>query len=154
MADNYLENKMEEYHRNPPRTAHLTPTLHGAGTGPLPLAGVRVLIDFGGTVAAPLPGLVAAFVDAGCRVAFRCSDAAEGNRMAQANGARALPLERVRAVANLYRSWGGIDVLVADGIGETEAAGILSRSRTSHRRLLMLRDIDGMAAADVVRMCR
>lgn len=151
MADNYLENKMEEYRRQTPRPAHHTPRLHGAGEG-LPLAGVRVLVDGGGTLTDALAALVDAFVDAGCRVAFRCADAAAGNRLAQTNGARALPLDADRSVENLFRAWGGIDILVADAdAGYAEHA--LSRCRRGRGRHLTLADMEGAAAADIVRMC-
>ncbi len=147
MADNYLENRMEEYRRRRPAAAHYTPAYRSPGAE-LPMCGVRVLVDAG--MEAPVPELVAALVNAGCRVAFRCSDAASGNRLAQATGARALPLDRERAAQNLFRAWGGVDVLIAAEADPGYAATVLERSRCGAGKMLLLNEL---TAENIVRMC-
>ena len=148
MADNYLERKMEEYRRQRPAATHCTPSYRGAASAPLPLPGVRVLVDAGMDV--PVPEVVVALVNAGCRVAFRCSDAAAGNRLAQSCGARALPLERARALQNLFKAWGGVDILIVGDSDTDYAAEALSRCRPGRGRVLT---IGGLTAETVVRKC-
>lgn len=94
MADNYLENRMEEYRSGrlasrsrttstmrAPRRAD-TLTLHYA-----PMT-VAILAD---SLTPVVAETVCAFTAVGCRVAFTASDAKEGNAVAQRAGARYYP---------------------------------------------------------------
>lgn len=94
MADNYLENRMEEYRsgrlaaRSRSTSAMRAPRRADALTlhySPMP---VVILAD---SLTSVVAETVCAFTAVGCRVAFTASDAKEGNAVAQRAGARYYP---------------------------------------------------------------
>lgn len=94
MADNYLENRMEEYRSGRlavrSRTSSAMRMPHRSDTLTLHYAPMPVVIiadDINPVVAET----VGAFTSVGCRVAFTAGDAKEGNAMAQHTGARYYP---------------------------------------------------------------
>lgn len=114
MADNYLENKMDEYRRGllgAPVRRKITPSGAAAGCAsflPFP-PGLRVLVmcEKGNDE------LIAALVNAGCRVAFTSTDRSAGAKLAQHTGARHIPVSPENAVAlknaidSLCHTWRG-----------------------------------------------
>lgn len=116
MADNYLENKMEEHRRvaaAPKR--HLSTT---AGVRPgevcLKIAPLRVLVTDGEAEASV--AIVRRLRSAGCRVAFVTEDANKGRRLSQETGSRYYPLALGNGIpADITAAWGGVDVLVDTG---------------------------------------
>lgn len=123
MADNYLENKMDEYRRgvlNAPARRKLTPSGHAGGCAsflPFP-PGLRVMV-----LCDEAPEeTVKALVNAGCRVAFTGPDRIHGARVAQATGAQHHPVapsdaEAVaHSLAHLRHNWrGDVQVIVSFG---------------------------------------
>ena len=126
MADNYLENKMEQ-HRLGSDVRHyrprLSPTGQKPGTLTIKFPPRRVFVT--GGAAGIGKAIVAAFRNAGCQVAFCDIDQQAGNRTAQATGARfyhtdvadSSALENcLQAITQL---WGDIDIIVNNaGIAE------------------------------------
>lgn len=123
MADNYLENKMDEYRRgvlSAPSRRKMTPSGHARGCAsflsfPVGLR-VFVLADHADEET------LKAMTDAGCRVAFTGLDKSEGTAVAQSCGAQYHPIdpedgEAVGRSLELIRSrWRGeADVLVSFG---------------------------------------
>lgn len=113
MADNYLENKMEEHRRGADITyrRRLSPTGGRPGEVCLKIAPLRVLVTDGGTEAGA--AIVRRLRSAGCRVAFAASDGRAGTRLAQESGSRFCPSSLGQGIiADLETAWGGVDVLV------------------------------------------
>ncbi len=136
MADNYLERKMEEYARGVRRPASRSTALQRPGTAVLPIPLLHVLIECEDVSAAQVSGTVRAFTAAGCRVAFRCSDAGAGARAAQALSARALPLSPEGAVDNLLKAWGSVDVIVNFSSDTAAAEKMAASAGECLRRLI------------------
>lgn len=104
MADNYLENKMEEHRR-----AMAAPRQRTSGT----LAQKALAEAIGWTAPAVLihiadKGLLAAIVTnmrhASCRVAFICTDAIGGRELAQRTGAMHIPYDDIARAEALLES--------------------------------------------------
>ncbi len=120
MADNYLENKMEEYRRRgaPVSRRRLSPTFYPAGTVSFDIGIKTVYVS--GVDNAPEIGeqVVSVFRKAGCRVAFAWHDIKDGRRLAQITGAQHHPVEADGVVASKERvvaAWGGIDIDICVG---------------------------------------
>lgn len=111
MADNYLENRMEEYRsgrlasKSRTTTAMRSPKRPDTLTLHYPPMTVAV-------IAAELTPVVAetirAFTGVGCRVAFTVTDSKEGNTLAQQSGARFYPstFTHDAIIADLTARWG------------------------------------------------
>lgn len=117
MADNYLENKMDEYRRGTAAKTvkwHLSPSGTRPGTVSLKIEPLRVLVtdvsdDYGAAIVRQLR-------DAGCRVAFVCDDDKSGRALSQSTGSRYYPASLGgSAVADLTAVWGGLDAVVITG---------------------------------------
>lgn len=124
MADNYLENKMEEYRSGKNRKTVIRRTPSGAKPGTInvkfPPRRVFVTGGAGGIGRA----IVEAFRQADCRVAFCDIDAKAGAATAQATGAQFYPVDVTDAdtldacVQRIIDSWGDLDVVVNNvGVG-------------------------------------
>jgi hypothetical protein len=124
MADNYLENKMDEYRRgvlNAPARRRLTPSGHAGGCAsfmPFP-PGLRVMV----LCAEASEEIIKALVNAGCRVAFTGPDRSHGARVAQASGAQHHPVDPAdseaveRSLEHLRHNWRGeVQAIVSFGI--------------------------------------
>ncbi|MDE6276908.1 MAG: hypothetical protein K2M06_02250 [Muribaculaceae bacterium] len=123
MADNYLENKMDEYRRgalSAPTRRKMTPSGHARGCAsflnfPVGLR-VFVLTDEADE------STVKAMVNAGCRVAFTGIDKQKGTAIAQNCGAQYHPISAddagavARAMEHIRTKWRGeADVIVSFG---------------------------------------
>ena len=126
MADNYLENKMEQ-HRLGSDVRHyrprLSPTGQKPGTLTMKFPPRRVFVTGGATGIGK--AIVTTFRNAGCQVAFCDIDQQAGNRTAQATGARFYHTDVAdsRALENCMQAitklWGDIDIIVNNaGISE------------------------------------
>lgn len=118
MADNYIENKMEEHRRGTTQKyrTRTTPTGHRPGEITLRLGVRRVFVT--GGAAGIGRAIVKEFCDAGCRVAFCDIDLKRGTATAQATGARFIPMDVtdstkfVETLSALINEWGDIDIMV------------------------------------------
>ncbi len=125
MADNYLEKRMDDL-RSGRTGAGSRPALSvsgrlkgctGLGVLGVEYPGLRVFVTCGATGVGR--ALVRAFRDAGCRVAFCDADAKGGNATSQELGARFYNVDgseetsMERALADMRRHWGGVDVVVS-----------------------------------------
>ncbi len=119
MADNYLENKMEEHRRGGTARHYrpqLTPTGNRPGVLSVKFPPRRVFVSGGASGIGK--AIVKAFVNAGCRVAFCDIDIKNGNKTAQATGARFYPADVADAAAlcgcmeKIAEAWGDIDIVV------------------------------------------
>lgn len=118
MADNYLENKMEEHRRGitPKYHARLTPTGRRPGSVTYNLGVRRVFVTAGASAIGR--AIVREFANAGCRVAFCDSDLKGGMTTAQATGSRFTPCDVADSdglsavIASLIDEWGDIDIIV------------------------------------------
>lgn len=94
MADNYLENKMEEHRRGgaAPYRRHLTPTGNKPGTAVFCTeVNTVVLLEGQERLGEYLEAVARRFKSTGARVAFRCSDKGYGTRFAQENSLVFIP---------------------------------------------------------------
>lgn len=93
MADNYLENKMEEHRRGgaAPYRRHLTPTGNKPGTAVFGTEVNLVLLEGQERLGEYLEAVARRFKSTGARVAFRCSDKGYGTRFAQENSLVFIP---------------------------------------------------------------
>lgn len=124
MADNYLENKMDEYRRGAAAKTvkrHLSPSGTRPGTVSLKIEPLRVLVtdvsdDYGAAIVRQLR-------DAGCRVAFVCGDDKSGRALSQSTGSRYYPASLGGStVADLTAAWGDLDAVVITGAAPMPAA--------------------------------
>lgn len=122
MADNYLENRMEEYRSGRlatrSRTTMSMRSPRRADTLTLRYTPMPVMI-IAGSLTPVVAETVAAFTAVGCRVAFTCTDAKEGNALAQRTGARYYPASFTpQGIADdIAGRWGAPEVTVTfDGI--------------------------------------
>ena len=119
MADNYLENKMEEHRRNASAKKYrprLTPTGQKAGHLYIKYPPKRVFVS--GGASGIRKAIVKAFCNAGCQVAFCDIDAKNGNLTAQETGARFLHIDVADVQAleaglqHIADTWGDIDIII------------------------------------------
>lgn len=118
MADNYLERKMEEHraHAASSRPRRLSPSGTRPGYLTVKYPPRRVFVTGGASGIGR--AIVAAFRNAGCRVAFCDVDRKAGAATAQATGAQFHPSDVTDAdaltatVNRLLSDWGDIDVIV------------------------------------------
>ena len=124
MADNYLENKMEEYRAGKlsPRRTVITSS-RPKNMFPLTFPPMRVLVTGGACGIGR--GIVEIFREIGAQVAFCDIKKAEGTALAQRIGARFYPLDvtdesnLTKCVLDIFSHWGDIDVVVNNvGISE------------------------------------
>lgn len=124
MADNYLENKMEEYRSGKlqKRSVKYTPTKTKPGTIIVKFPPRRVFVTGGASGIGR--AIVEAFRKADCKVAFCDINNKAGNATAQATGAQFHPVDVTDAsaletcVSRIINSWGDIDVIVNNvGVG-------------------------------------
>lgn len=137
MADNYLENKMDE-HRRAQASGRRAPSYKGTSRRQIfnehfERRRIFVCDGLGERGAA----IVRRLSEAGARVAFTGADVREGTALAQSCGARFYPVEAVsaasvsEALGALGEVWGGVDVIVspsAELAGEGEARVIIYES--------------------------
>lgn len=124
MADNYLENKMEEYRKGAVRKPERrSPSGNKPHTALMPCA-LRGAFVIGDTALSPLLKACAmALRDTSCRTAFCCTDKAAGATTAQALGLQYYPLHDTgcltvsAAVDKAGEAYGAIDVLVYEVSG-------------------------------------
>jgi hypothetical protein len=117
MADNYIENKMEEHRRGAmPRRTKLSPSGQRPGELTIKFPSRRVFVTGGASGIGR--AIVKAFCDGGCKVAFCDIDSAKGTKTAQETGSQFHPLDvrraedLDRALCRVIDNWGGIDVIV------------------------------------------
>ena len=93
MADNYLENKMEEHRRGgaAPYRRHFTPTGNKPGTAVFGTEVNTVLLEGHQRLGEDLEAVARRFKSTGARVAFICSDKAYGTHFAQENSLVFIP---------------------------------------------------------------
>lgn len=135
MADNYLENKMDEYRRGllgAGSRRKTTPSGHAGGCAsflPFP-PGLRVLV----MCESAEPETIKALVDAGCRVAFTGLDRKAGATTARMCGAQHHPVSPSdlpaveKSLEFIRHHWrGGIQAVISYGfrIPETDAFRII-----------------------------
>ena len=112
MADNYLENRMEEYRSgrlaSRSRSTQAMRAPRRADTLTLRYDPMTALI-LADALTPVVAETVAAFTAVGCRVAFTCADVKEGNALAQRSGARYYPATFTPgAIADdIAARWGG-----------------------------------------------
>jgi NAD(P)-dependent dehydrogenase (short-subunit alcohol dehydrogenase family) len=124
MADNYLEKKMEEHRSGKANRPAVRRTPTGAKPGTINVKfPVRRVFVTGGARGIGR-AIVAAFCNAGCRVAFCDIDHKAGTATAQATGSQFHPVDVTDAVAldacvqRVIDAWGDIDVLINNvGVG-------------------------------------
>ncbi|MDE7396895.1 MAG: SDR family oxidoreductase [Muribaculum sp.] len=119
MADNYLENKMEEYRRrqgaNSTMSRKVSPTLR-PGEIRMKFPPRRVFVTGGANGIGR--AVVKAFADAGCKVAFCDIDRRQGPLTAQSTGSKFYPVDVTdtealhQCMLSIFRDWGDIDILI------------------------------------------
>lgn len=119
MADNYLENKMEEHRRGGPARHYrpqITPTGNRPGVLTIKFPPRRVFVTGGASGIGK--AVVTAFMNAGCRVAFCDIDQKNGSLTAQATGARFYPADVAdpevlqACLKKVAADWGDVDIIV------------------------------------------
>lgn len=118
MADNYLENKMEEHRRGiaPKYHPRKTPTGHAPGSVTYGIGIRRVFVTGGASGIGR--DIVREFCNAGCRVAFCDIDRKRGYATAQSTGARFIPLDvtdsdkLAACLVSLMDEWGDLDIII------------------------------------------
>lgn len=119
MADNYLEKKFEEYQKQKAgahRPAKLTPSGARPGTVSVKFPPRRVFVTGGSNGIGK--AIVAAFVNAGCKVAFCDIDEKAGRATAETCGAQFHPVDVTDASAleacmdRIIKAWGDIDIII------------------------------------------
>lgn len=122
MADNWLENRMDDYRAGRLAAPHHKPTRPAAPTysSLVPLAGSRIFIRCRSASASPsATALVRLLASTGCKVAFTDTDSVAGNRLAQDTGTQCHPIDIAdevalkRSLELVTRRWGGIDFTVS-----------------------------------------
>lgn len=120
MADNYLENKMDDYRRGV--TAKMSRRSHSCAaaiSSPISLPPHNIILFIS------TPGLLSAILDVfqgipGMKVAFAATDAREGNKLAQSTGSMFVPVRQLDAAAAMQlhkeatRRWNAVDVIMTD----------------------------------------
>lgn len=163
MADNYLENKMEE-HRRAQASGRPAQSYKGAPRRQIfneHFERRRIFVCDG--LSERGQAIVRRLSESGARVAFTGADVREGTALAQSCGARFYPVEAVsaasvsEALGALGEVWGGVDVIVspsAEFDGEGEARLITYESDddgVSSRRHTVI-DAPSLTAAELARI--
>lgn len=119
MADNFLENRMDDLRRGKNSSAYrprLTPKGIASGKLVFNFPSRRVFVSGGASGIGR--AIVEAFSNAGCMVAFADCNMEAGRSTASATGSRFIPLDVADAAAlreelnKLIHAWGDIDVIV------------------------------------------
>lgn len=126
MADNYLENKMEEYRAGKlGRRSHRPLGAPSRREGELVVKYPRLRVYVTGGAGGIGREIVKAFREIDCRVAFCDTNRKEGTAFSQECGARFYPLDVTdttaleRSLADVAGAWGDIDVIVNNvGVGD------------------------------------
>lgn len=148
MADNYLENKMDEHRR-----AGVRPTVsRAARTAPsvtLRLACRHIFVDNVRHEAAQ--AIMSRLSATGATVTFIDDDAAFGTRLAQSTGARFIPLtdSLEAAIAKATADRGPVEAIIACGDFRTEQLRLLRL--TSAGNLVVIGEVDFSAIPTTVR---
>lgn len=137
MADNYLENKMEEHRRgvqSAPR--RIFPSGNRPGHIDIAIPPLKLLIVGDAT---PLTEAIArSFIETGCKVAVGGVDSESTTLMTRRAGARFYPLSRLSAdeisaiMSDMVYHWHGIDILIGVGIDVSVYISELSRIRAAN----------------------
>lgn len=123
MADNYLENKMEEYRRGKTATGKYS-RRPAQGYLALKMAGLRALLA--GPVTSQADACVRKLVVSGCKVAF--FDQRQGNEYAQKTGALFLPSQNLtEAFSQTLERWEKVDILLLTDYVEPEIVDAFRR---------------------------
>ncbi len=163
MADNYLENKMDE-HRRAQASGRPASSYKGAPRRQIfneHFERRRIFVCDG--LSERGQAIVRRLGEAGARVAFAGIDRRAGTALAQSCGARFYPVEAVtaeavgEALAALNEAWGGVDVIVspsAELAGEGEARVIIYESGDYDASALRHTVIDApqLTAAELARI--
>lgn len=163
MADNYLENKMEE-HRRAQASGRPAQSYKGAARRPIfneHFERRRIFVCDG--LSERGQAIVRRLSESGARVAFTGADVREGTALAQSCGARFYPVEAVSApsvsvaIGALGEVWGGVDVIVspsAEFAGESGSRVIVYESgdygENSRRHTVI--DAPSLTAAELARI--
>lgn len=145
MADNYLENKMDEHRR-----AGVRPTVsRAARTAPsvtLRLACRHIIVDNVRHEAAP--AIMSRLSATGATVTFIDDDTAFGTRLAQSTGARFIPLtdSLEDAIAKATDDRGPIEAMIACGDFRPEAQHMLELTSVSNLIILGTDDLTTLPA--------
>lgn len=148
MADNYLENKMDEHRR-----AGVRPTVsRAARTAPsvtLRLACRHILVD--NVRHEAVPALMSRLSATGATVTFIDDDAAFGTRLAQSTGARFIPLtgSLEDAIAKATADRGPVEAIIACGGLTSDIPHLLDLTKADN--LLILGPADFTAIPATVR---
>lgn len=148
MADNYLENKMDEHRR-----AGVRPTVsRAARTAPsvtLRLACRHILVDSVRHETAP--AIMSRLSATGATVTFIDDDAAFGTRLAQSTGARFIPLtdSLEAAIAKATADRGPVEAIIACGGLTSDIPHLLDLTKADN--LLILGPADFTAIPATVR---
>lgn len=120
MADNYLENKMDDYRRGVTAKAPRRSCSAAVAT-PSPISIPPHNITLFISTPVLLRALLSVFHGLpGLKVAFAATDAREGNKLAQSTGSMFVPVRQldtaaaVRLQAEATRRWGGADIIMTD----------------------------------------
>lgn len=124
MADNYLENRMEEYRSGRlAARSRTTPSMRSPrkNNGLVLSYGPMVTVMVADEVTPLLDAAVATFTAVGCRVAFTAGDAKRGTELAQRTGARYYPSSVAPSsmTADVAARWGEVEVAVTFGASST-----------------------------------
>ena len=163
MADNYLENKMDE-HRRAQASGRSASSYKGAARHQIfneHFERRRIFVCDG--LSERGAAIVRRLSESGARVAFTGADVRVGTALAQSCGARFYPVEAVtaetvsEALAALNEAWGGVDVIVspsAELAGESGGRVIVYESgdygESSHRHTVI--DAPSLTAAELARI--
>lgn len=145
MADNYLENKMDEHRR-----AGVRPTVsRAARTAPsvtLRLACRHILVDSVRHETAP--AIMSTLSATGATVTFIDADTAFGTRLAQSTGARFIPLtdSLEAAVAKATADRGPIEAIIACGALTPEVRHLLNLTAATNLLVLGPADLTTLPA--------
>lgn len=122
MADNFLENRMDEYRSGrlarKSRTTTAMRSPHRPDSLVIRFDGMAVLI-LAGEIDELVSATVRKFADVGCRVAFTADDRAGGNSLSQATGARYYPAQYgyEMMVSDMRERWRSDVDVVVDFVG-------------------------------------
>lgn len=120
MADNYLENKMDDYRRGvTAKTSRRSSSCAASISSPISLPPHNIILFIS------TPGLLSAILDVfhgiqGMKVAFAATDAREGSKLAQSTGSMFVPVRQLDAAAVVQlhkeatRRWNAVDVIMTD----------------------------------------
>lgn len=113
MADNYLENKMEEHRQRVVATARrrLTPSGQKPGFAAFHIGELVIYVKGFDDSVEVAAGVVRAFRNAGCRVAFSAADINGARILAQSCGARHYPL-KTDTDTQVIADFGAVDFTV------------------------------------------